>query len=280
MNAIEKFIHILQLEATEPLPYGPYHIFCLLAIVGLTVWLCVRFRDADEKIVNRIMLIVWIIMVTGEVYKQIVYSMDVNADVAEWSYQWYAFPYQFCSTPIYVLPFAIFFKGKVRDFAVAYMMSFSLFAGLAVMVYPVDIFIGMIGINLQTALHHGLQVVLGIYLAVHKRRELSLRHYARAIPVFAITASVALILNLVAYHSFVAIGGEIPTFNMFFISPYYECTLPLVGLIYDVVPYPVFLLVYLVGFSIAGLAIYYAVFGIYKLVLRAMQAKNNKNEEK
>lgn len=27
MNAIEKFIHILQLEATEPLPYGPYHIF-------------------------------------------------------------------------------------------------------------------------------------------------------------------------------------------------------------------------------------------------------------
>ena len=57
-------------------------------------------------------------------------------------------------------------EGCVKDSAMAFMMTFSLFGGLVVMAYPNDVFIETIGINLQTMIHHGLQVVLGIYLFV------------------------------------------------------------------------------------------------------------------
>jgi hypothetical protein len=36
---------------------------------------------------------------------------------------------------------------------------------------------------------------------------------------------------------------------MFYISPHYACTLPVLSIIYDKAPYAVFLITYLLGFS-------------------------------
>ena len=59
--------------------------------------------------------------------------------------------------------------------------------------------------------------------------------------------SIALIMNII-YH---ATGGT-ATFNMFLISPYLPCTLPILSLVFSSVPYPIFLVVYILGFSFAG----------------------------
>ncbi|MBQ2719358.1 MAG: YwaF family protein [Clostridia bacterium] len=268
MNAFERFVFLLQGKIATPVPYGWYHLVCLALTVGLTVLLCLRCRDAGERTVDRLLFVAWLLMVVAEVYKQIVFSMDVTDGVATWSYSWYSFPYQFCSTPIYVLPFAILGRGRVREAALAFMMSFSLFGGLAVMVYPGDVYVPTLGVDVQTMLHHGLQVVLGIYLAVYLRHRLGLRHFAKALPVFAVAVALALLLNVTVYHALAASGGEVPTFNMFFISPYFDCTLPLVGAISAALPYPVFLLVYLVGFSLAAFIVYGAVWGLYRLTQR------------
>ena len=268
MNAFERFVFLLQREIETPACYGAYHLFCLTAVIALTVFLCLRFRDAEERTVRRILLAAWLCMVVAEGYKQLVFSMGVTDGIAEWGYTWYAFPYQFCSTPIYILPFAIFGNGRVKEAALAYMMTFSLFGGLAVMVYPGDVFMYLLGVDVQTMLHHGLQVVLGIYLAVHRRRTLGPRHFFTAVPFFLAAVALALILDVAVYHALAAGGGEVPTFNMFFISPYFDCTLPLVGLVYAVMPYPVFLLVYLFGFTLAAAIVYLAILGIYRLLSR------------
>ena len=42
------------------------------------------------------------------------------------------------------------------------------------------------------------------------------------------------------------------TFNMFYISPFYPCTLPVLNIIYEKTPYIVFLLCYILGFLLAG----------------------------
>jgi hypothetical protein len=44
---------------------------------------------------------------------------------------------------------------------------------------------------------------------------------------------------------------------MFFISPYFECTLPLLDTVYAAVPYPVFLAIYVFGFMIIAAIIFY-----------------------
>lgn len=268
MNWIEKFIVLLQGEMEEPHSYGWFHLLFIFAIIALTVFLCVKYKDSNTKVVNTICLIAWITMVVFELYKQTVYSLGVVDGVAVWNYQWYAFPFQLCSTPMYVLPFIIFLReGKVRDSVLAYMMTFSMFGGLVTFIYPEQVFISMIGINIQSMLHHGLQIAVGIFLFVHNRKRVNIKFILKGFIVFAIMMAIALLLNIVVYNIFVARGID-QTFNMFYIGPYFECTLPLLSIFYPLMNKILFIILYFICFCLIAVILYYIQLGIYKLVLR------------
>ncbi len=275
MNFFEKIISALQGEMETPTNYGWFHLMFVAIIIASTVLLCKFFKDADDKTFRRIVLIGWIITVALEIYKQLVFSMDVDGTTAVWDFQWYAFPFQLCSTPLYVLPFVAFLKdGKVRDAMIAYIATFSFFGGLAVFFYPNDVFVRTIGINIQTMVHHGLQVVFGIYFAVRDLKKLGYKYCLKAIPVFGALVSTALVLNLIMYRAI----DE--TFNMFYISPYYECTLPILSEVYKVVPYIVFALIYILGFCLIAFIICYAEKGIAILVSKIKELYNEKRKKK
>ena len=277
MNIFEKMIYGLQGTMPEPGNYGWFHLmFVAIVIVG-TVLMCHFCRNCSDKTFRLIALIAWIVMVVLEIYKQLVFSFNYENGKAYWDYQWYAFPYQLCSTPLYVLPFIAFSKrggGNLRDACTAYMSTFSLFGGLVVFFYPNDVFIPIIGINIQTMIHHGLQIVLGIFFLVYNRKKLNFKYFLKGVIVFLITFTVALLMNLI-FHTFVN-----ETFNMFYISPYYECTLPLLSLVYANVPYVVFLLIYFIGFILAALVIYLIQWGIILGVnkIKANRTKAAANE--
>lgn len=258
MNIFEKILYILDSEMTSPTNYSWFHILFLLIVIGCTIFLCIHFKDCTEKTFNKIMLISWIVIVVLEIYKQIIFTFEYSDGVVEWDYAWYSFPYQFCSSPIYVLPFIIFLKeGKLKDAFISFMSTFVLFAGIAVMLYPNDVFCATIGINIQTMIHHGLQVVLGIFCIVYNRDKYDLQYGLKALYVFIPIIVIAMILNISVYHIFQANNID-DTFNMFYISPYFDCTLPVLSLIYPKVPYIVFLFIYVIGFSIINFIFHYA----------------------
>ncbi|MBE6663124.1 MAG: hypothetical protein E7602_01310 [Ruminococcaceae bacterium] len=265
---MEKLLSILELKMKTPTNYSWFHLMFIVIVIGVTVFLCLKFKNCSDKAFRRIVLISWISMVVLEFYKQFVYSYSVEPSVIEWDYQWYAFPYQLCSTPLYVLPFIAFMKdSKFRDCFVAYMSTFSLFAGIAVFLYPNDVFISTIGINIQTMVHHGLQIVLGIFFIVYARKKFSKKYFAGGIIVFAALIILAMVLNLL-----VPLGID-ETFNMFYISPYYDCTLPILSLIYPNVPYIVFLMLYALGFVLVAFIVY----SIAKLILILTNPKRKKH---
>ena len=201
-------------------------------------------------------------MVLFEAYKQLVYPW--NTATLTWRYPWYIFPFQLCSTPLYVLPVLIFSKNeKVKDACAAFLMTFSLFGGLVTILYPPQVFVSTIGVNIQTMVHHGLQIVIGVFLACYYRKKLNLKFYFKGVIVFLITFIIALALNFIV-PQFIN-----ESFNMFYISIYEPCTLPLLGdFIYPNVPWAVFLLIYLVGFTIIGLIFYYIEFGFSKINIK------------
>lgn len=137
------------------------------------------------------------------------------------------------------------------------------------MLYPNDVFINMIGINLQTMIHHGTQVALGVLLVAHNRKRMNKRYFVGSLVVFYIFAAIAMILNEIVHNHLVQIGAN-DAFNMFYISPYHDCTLPVLANIYKMVPYPVFLIIYLIGFAVVSLII----FGLEKLFVRIICGKN------
>lgn len=268
MSGIEKVIDFLEGEMTTPVSYGWFHFLFVAIIIALTVFLCIKYKDADDKTVNTISLIAWLIILLFEIYKQVVFSFENEGGVGVWDYQWYAFPFQLCSTPLYLLPFIIFLKeGKVRDSVIAFMMTFSLFGGLATFVYPEQVFISTIGINIQTMVHHGLQIVLGVFLFVNNRKRVDIKFILKGFIVFAIMMAVALLLNIVVYHIFAARGID-ETFNMFYIGPYFDCTLPLLSTFYPYMNKILFIILYFLCFCLIAVIMYYIQYGIYKLVLK------------
>lgn len=267
MSLFERIVHWLQADMTTPASYGVWHICFVLLTVAASVCAVWRLRNATEKKLRQFLLAVWLVLVALELYKQLVFSLDVTDGIADWSYPWYAFPFQFCSSPLYVLPFAVFPKSdRIRGAVMSFLATFALFGGLAVMAYPGDVFISMIGINIQTMVHHGSQVILGVLMVAWNRRRMDKVFFAKGIAVFAILAAVAMILNLGVHAALVSAGMGDLTFNMFFISPYHPCTLPVLSLIYPVVPYPVFLTLYMVGFSAVAGILFLLEKGILRLI--------------
>ena len=81
-------------------------------------------------------LITALVVILLEIYKQINYTFSYEGAIT-FDYQWYAFPFQFCSTPMYVgLLVGLFRKGKIHDALCAYLATYAVFAGLCVMIYP------------------------------------------------------------------------------------------------------------------------------------------------
>ena len=268
MEVIGKILEILQTSMDVPTAYGWFHLMFVILTVIATVLLCVFFRDCDKKTFKRIVMISWIIMIFFEVYKQVSNSFFYSDGKIVFDYPWIYFPFQLCSTPFYVLPFIFLLKdGKVKDIFMSFLMSFSLFGGLAVMLYPGDVFNNMVGINIQTMFHHGIQTMMGIYCMVYNRKRLNFKFWLQGVYLFIPLVFIALGLNISIYNILDSMGIH-ETCNMFFIGPYYPCTLPVLSMIYPMVPYIVFLLIYILGFTLVSYIVYLAQLGIYKLVLK------------
>lgn len=245
---------------TIPSLYGWYHLLCVAVTIGVCVLIFFKARNLSDKQVDLTIALAATALIALEVYKQLLYSYSPETD--SWSYQWYAFPFQFCSTPMYVMLAAVLIKNeKVRTALYSYLSTYGLFAGTVVLIYPGDVFSYFIGINAQTMIHHCTMVIIGVLLYVSGKTKFSHRTILDALPVFGIMLTVALGLNI-AYHFF---GDPNQTFNMFFISPYYPCTLPVANLIYGKVPYLVFLILYAGGFTAAGYIMSLIAMGIKKL---------------
>ena len=262
MVFLQNVLRMMDRQMKTPQLFGWFHIVSLLFVVFATFALCYRHKNDSENRVRLVVLITAIIVTVAEIYKQINYSFSYT-DGIHYDYQWYAFPFQFCSTPMYIgllagnLP-----KCKLRDALYAYLATFAVFAGASVMVYPGDVFIGTIGINIQTVICHGSMICIGMYLFYSGAVKLEHVTILKAMAVFACTVSMAALFNEIAYWSGLL---ERETFNMFFISRHCDPSLPVYSLVQAVVPYPISLVIYIVGFTIASYLILLIGMGIRKI---------------
>ena len=122
--------------------------------------------------------------------------------------------------------------------------------------------------------HCGM-IIIGFYSIISRRAKPTFKGLLSGICVFACMASFALLLNVIFYKTGI-INGE--TFNMFFISPYFPCTLPVLSMIYQKVPYLVFLLIYLLSFSLGALILFLPSY-LTKYIKNKKVKKNNATRE-
>ena len=266
MDIWKSFLQILDAEMTLPQPYGWFHLLCLGLTILATIYLCFRGQYHSSQQIRSLVLGVTLTTILLEIYKQINYTFTVSGDTIIADYQWYAFPWQFCSMPMYVgLLAGLTKKGRLHEAACAFLATFSVFAGVCVMLYPVSIFTETAGINIQTSFCHGSMIVVGAYLLATGYVKMEYRTILKALPVFITAVFIAVVLNELAYYSGLLQTDE---FNMFFVSRHCPPHLPVYSLVQNVVPYPWCLILYILGFTAASSLILLVAKGIQTINLR------------
>lgn len=253
-----------QLGMEVPTMFGAFHIISLIAMVAITVLLCVLWNKGIIKNVRNVVLVTAIIVLVFEIYKQINFSFSYQ-DGIKFNYQWYIFPWQFCSTPLYIGLMAGLSKGKIHDHFCSYLSTYAFFAGLAVMIYTGDVFIDTIGICVQTMICHGSMVVIAVFLFYTGYVDTGWNTLLKALPIFTMNLSIAVGLNELFHNvikplvrpDFMEEGRDI-TFNMFYVGryKYWEWNnIPVYSSIHNAILdmnenlYPLCILIYIVGFT-------------------------------
>lgn len=265
------FLRLLDTRMEQPQPYGWFHFISIGLFILAAILLCITHKKGDVRRVHLVVQLTAVVTLILEIYKQVNFSFQIVDGTVTFDYAWYAFPFQFCSTPLYAgLLAAMSRNGKLHRAMCAYLATYAVFAGICVMCYPVTVFTSTIGINIQTMFCHGSMITVGVYLLYSGYVKLEHKTILKALPVFLAAMAIAMVLNELAY-----VTGLLETdeFNMFFISPYCEPSLPVYSLIQPLLPYPVCLMIYGSCFTLAA----YLILLIAMSISRAW--KNIKNRQ-
>ena len=275
MNFINKLVEVINIECEIPVAFGSFHLTCLFLVICASVLLAAFFKESSERVYRTIVGIAFVLMLVMEIFKQLALPMSVVDGELVYRYIWNNFPFQLCSTPIYVFPLLVFLAdGRLRDVAAAYTMTFSLIGGIAVYLVPKTVFSVKLALNIQTMVHHGLQIVIGIYTAARYRARINRRFFLGGVGLFAGFYAIANLLNTVGYDFFVARGwmNEGDSFNMFFISPRSDQTVPLFNEFLKSLP-PAFLAI---GYFLLALTAAWILFAVYRVFNKAFDMKKTK----
>jgi len=264
MLFLQELLRALDVSMEVPQPYGWFHLLWCALTAGATVALCLLYKKGLVRNVRTVVLTTAIIVAVLEVYKQINYTFSYEDGITA-HYQWYAFPWQFCSMPMYVGLLAGVTKGRLHRALCAFLASYAVFAGVCVMLIPTSVFIDTVGINIQTMICHGSMITVGVFLMYTGYVKPEHTTVLHALPVFAGGVAMATAINWLGHHAHIMGDGAL---NAFFICPDCPPHLPVFSLVQPLLPGYLDVAVYVAGFTLASYLIVLICMGIRALAAR------------
>lgn len=172
--------------------------------------LILRLRSLSDRTIDRILFGCGLFLAAWEIYKQLFLYFVINHG----QYDWWFFPFQLCSLPMYLcLAVPLTRQTQAKTVVYTFMQDFSLLGGIAALVVPE----GFCHIHWSLTLHgyvwHLLLVMMGLLLGLSGRTDLSPRGFLSTLPVFVCACLAATLINVLAPGY-----GQA---DMFYISPYH-----------------------------------------------------------
>ncbi len=223
-------------------------ILITIFVVYLVIKKCKQF---DDKTINKNVFSFGICFLVLELYKQLFYNVFSGRS----GYDWSIFPFQLCSTPLYVCLIAPFTKGKVRKAFYVYLSSFCMLGGISVLLFPSSVIVEEMTITFQSFIWHSSMVVLGCYLIHVMHFGKNLKELLPGVVIFLIVVFMAITFNDV-FEIFKEKYHLDNYFNMLFISPYYECNIKFYSIIWNATNWYISVFAYIVGLSLGSMIIW------------------------
>ena len=130
----------------------------------------------------------------------------------------------------------------------------TIFGGLITMIIPDSCFVSDVVINIHTMWLHCGSFVLSVYLIMSGAVKVNKNNLVKSYKVFLCFVLIAEALNIGIYNTGI-LNGE--TFDMFYISPYFETTLPVFSSVEQNVPFILYLLIYIATICFGSTILYF-----------------------
>ncbi len=201
------------LPMTTPKPYSMFHILFSVAGIVLAVGLAIRLAEKlTDKQHTYVLASCGILLAAGELYKQLFLYVVVNGG----QYDWWYFPFQLCSTPMYLCLIFPFFRKfpEVRRTICTYLQDFCLLGGVMALLEPSGLLHPYWTLTLHGLLWHILLIFLGLFVGLSRMAGRGIREYGKSLLLLWVFCLIAMGINI-------ATKGQA---DMFYISPYYPVT--------------------------------------------------------
>ncbi len=260
MNIIEEWIkssHVV--VENRPEPYGTFHLLFTLLSIILIPTVCFLMRKNKEKTFRAVLFSVGMLLLLSEIYKQLYYFYAAG----EAGYDWYIFPFQLCSVPMYLSVAAgCMKKSRVRDAICEYLVSIGFLGGIMAYVEPSGILNGHYFTLIHSCIWHALLIFIALYILFTGNACHSIKNYRSALTILGGVVLTATALNLVFCKK--------PDFNMCYISPFDNTPLAVFSS-FDTFfqaamgQYPgriVSILIYILALVLGGFLVYFACWAV------------------
>ncbi len=196
---------------TPPAPHSFFHLFFVSAGLILVVFLSYyTTRKIKNHQIPGLLFLCGIVLAASECYKQLFLYYVVN----DQTYNWWYFPFQLCSLPMYfclVLPFVPSAGNKTILYT--FMQDFNLLGGIMALAEPSGLFHPYWVLTIHGLIWHLLLIYIGLVIAFSRCSDTTSRGFVRTLPLFFVCCIVASVINRTA--------KPLGQADMFYISPYY-----------------------------------------------------------
>lgn len=192
---------------TPPKPYSFFHIALSLTGIAFAVCLaaCLNRRGGS---ISRRLFFAGLILAVSELYKQLFLTLAAHPGVYDW---WY-FPFQLCSVPMYLCLLLPFLPESKRGALYAFLQDFSLLGGFLALAEPSGLMHPYVTLTLHGFFWHFGLIFIGCSVFLSGKTERGAAGFLPGLPVFLACCLAALLINWAA--------GPDTNIAMFYISPY------------------------------------------------------------
>ncbi|WP_333649384.1 TMEM164 family acyltransferase [Lacrimispora sp.] len=194
-----------------PSPYSLFHILFLVTGLLFVVFLAhyIAGRIKNDKLPS-LLFFCGLFLTAFEIWKQLFLFYVVNNQ----TYNWWYFPFQLCSLPMYFcLALPAFSSPRNRKVLYTFMQDFNLLGGVMALAEPSGLFHDYWLLTLHGLIWHLLLIFIGLVIAFSRVADSSLMGFVKILPLFAACCIIASIINVTA--------RPLGQADMFYISPYY-----------------------------------------------------------
>lgn len=187
--------------------YSFLHIVIVIGIILASILIAQCLKNIKAS-TNYVVCICAIMLILLEILKQFLLTY-----VRGGNYAWSGFPFQLCSTPMYLCILYLLIP-KLRPAIADFIMVYGFIGAMASFLVPYSTLTGYLLLTIQSFLWHGIIFFLSIFFLLQRDCN-SLFNFRAVSYIYIVLSLIAIFINISFYR--ISVG----TINMFFLGPGY-----------------------------------------------------------